>query len=174
MISKSISAFVQIIDVSHEIIAWVKISKDLTGSGDGYIIVSVYIPPQCPSFYKIHNVKLFYVLETQIVQYSAVCHHIFVIGDLNSRTGCMYDFVKNYMLHNSIIDRFGELFTYVADETLLNRENPDIATNDYGIKLINLCKSSGLRVLNGRHSDGLSSDYSGPRSMSVIDYLFLK
>jgi hypothetical protein len=42
----------------------------------------------------------------------------------------MYDFVKNDMLHNSIIDRFGELFTYVADETLLNRANPDIATND--------------------------------------------
>ncbi|VDI41426.1 Hypothetical predicted protein [Mytilus galloprovincialis] len=73
-------------------------------------------------------------------------------------------------------DRVGDLFTYVADEALSCRNNPDAGTNDYGTKLLNLCKSSGLRIINGRHPDGLSNDftYSGPRGMSVIDYLLAK
>jgi hypothetical protein len=59
---------------------------------------------------------------------------------------------------------------------LLSPVKTDPLTNDYGIKLISLCKSSGLRVFSGRHSDGLSSDYtySGPRGMSVFDYLITK
>ncbi|CAC5365021.1 unnamed protein product [Mytilus coruscus] len=70
----------------------------------------------------------------------------------------------------------GDLFTYVADEALSCRNNPEAGTNDYGTKLLNLCKISGLRIINGRHPDGLSNDfiYSGPRGMSIIDYLLAK
>ena len=65
------------------------------------------------------------------------------------------------------------MFTYVADEALPVRRNPDTGTNDYGSKPVNLCKSTGLRIVNGRHHEALDNDftYSGPRGMSVIDCL---
>ncbi|VDI11413.1 Hypothetical predicted protein [Mytilus galloprovincialis] len=100
-----------------------------------------------------------------MIHYSAECPNIFVIGDLNARTANMNDYVQNDKLHDSILDRVGDLFTYVADEALSCRNNPHAETNDYGTKLLDLCKSSGLRIINGRHPDGLSNDftYSGPR-----------
>lgn len=56
------------------------------------------------------------------------------------------------------------------------RNNPHAETNDYGTKLLDLCKSSGLRIINKRHPDGLLNDftYSGPRGMTVIGYLLAK
>lgn len=95
---------------------------------------------------------------------------------MNARTANSYDFVQNDFLHVSISDRVCDLFTYVADEALPVRRNPDTGTNDYGSKLVNLCKSSGLSIVNGRHHEALDNDftYSGPRGMSVIDYLLAK
>ena len=54
------------------------------------------------------------------------------------------------------------------------RSNPDTGTHDNGSKLVNLCKSSGH--INGRHHETLDNDftYSGPRGMSIIDYLLTK
>lgn len=52
------------------------------------------------------------------------------------------------------------------------RVNPDEVVNDYGSKLLSLCKSSGLRILNGRHTDIMDRDYTvmGARVLSVDDY----
>ena len=176
MIRKILSPYVKIIDISYETLIWIRIAKELTGCESDYLIANLYIPPQNSSFYRIHNCDLFYELESQMIHYSAECPNIFVIGDLNARTANMNDYVQNDKLHDSILDRVGDLFTYVADEALSCRNNPDAGTNDYGSKLLNLCKSSGLRIINGRHPDGLSNDftYSGPRGMSVIDYLLAK
>jgi hypothetical protein len=51
--------------------------------------------------------------------------------------------------------------------------NPDKSRNEYGFKLLKLCKSTGLRILNGRHGSGFANDYTycGATSLSVIDYL---
>ena len=53
------------------------------------------------------------------------------------------------------------------------RINPDPTVNDFGFKLLTLCKSSGLRILNGRHPDGNSNDFifAGSRGLSVVDYI---
>lgn len=53
------------------------------------------------------------------------------------------------------------------DEILPLRVNPDKVVNDYGSKLLSLCKSSGLRILNGRHKDAMDRDYT---FMGVVDY----
>jgi hypothetical protein len=39
--------------LGSETIVWVKISKELIGSGGDYIITNVYIPPQCSAFYSM-------------------------------------------------------------------------------------------------------------------------
>ena len=62
---------------------------------------------------------------------------------------------------------------YGLDSNLPVRVNPDNVVDDFGNKLLNLCKSSGLRIMNGCHSLGMDKDFTfvGPRGMSVVDYL---
>lgn len=48
-----------------------------------------------------------------------------------------------------------------------------MGVNDLGNKLLSLWKSSGLKILNGRHNLGIDKDYTfvGPRGMIVVDYV---
>ncbi|VDI13071.1 Hypothetical predicted protein [Mytilus galloprovincialis] len=63
----------------------------------------------------------------------------------------------------------------MSDNNLPVRRNPDQGTNEYGTKLLNLCRSTGLRIVNGRHKDGTANDFTfcGSRGMSVVDYLIV-
>jgi hypothetical protein len=96
-----------------------------------------------------------------------------LVGDLNSRTADYDDFITDDSVHSSLQDRLNNLFTYTNDLCLSKRMNPDKSRNEYGSKLLKLCKSTGLRILNGRHGSGFANDYAycGATSLSVIDYL---
>ena len=176
MIRKSIANFVKIIEVKYETIVWIKVSKDITGCGSDYYICNLYIPPYNSIFYKIHNCDIFYELENQLISYSQLSQKIFVFGDLNARTSVLCDYVQYDFLHTSVLNTLGDLVSYITDEALPNRVNPDKGTNDFGTRLLTVCKSSGLRIVNGRHREGLANDFtfSGSRGMSVIDYLLTK
>ena len=56
---------------------------------------------------------------------------------------------------------------------IIIRVNSINVVNDYGSKLLTVCKSSGLRIFNRRHSIGMDKDFTfvGPSGMSVVDYL---
>ena len=44
--------------------------------------------------------------------------------------------------------------------------------NIYGTRLLNMCKATGLPIVNGRHANGRSNEFTfyGANAMSVIDY----
>ena len=52
------------------------------------------------------------------------------------------------------------------------RKNKDVKTNDYGQKLVNLCKTSGLVICNGRVNGDLDGNftYVDKKGNSTIDY----
>jgi hypothetical protein len=62
------------------------------------------------------------------------------------------DFITDDSVHSSLQDRLNNLFTYTNDLCLSKRMNPDKSRNEYGSKLLKLCKSTGLRILNGRQN----------------------
>ena len=98
--------------------------------------------------------------------------NVIVIGDFNARTSDKDDFITNDVIQNDILREVSEILTYETDTVLPTRVNPDKTVNEYGRKLLSLCKSSGLRILNGRHNHGLDRDYTfmGARGLSVVDY----
>ena len=59
---------------------------------------------------------------------------------------------------------------YCSDPDLLKRVNPVTGHNEFGTRLIQLCKASGLRIVNGRHTDGYANyfTFNGANGMSVI------
>ena len=110
-------------------------------------------------------------LEMQISMFSSK-GNVIVIGDFNAGTSDKDDFITNDVIENDILREVSGIPTYETDTVLPTRVNPDKTVNKCGRKLLPLCKSSGLRILNGRHSHGLDRDYTfmGARGLSVVDY----
>ena len=131
-----------------------------------------YIPPSNSSFFRQYDADLFFDFESQIHHYSQLgC--VVLAGDMNARTSDRLDYIANDTLYSDLTNLLSNLFTYAPDFSLCHRINPDMTLNDYGYKLLSLCQSSGLRILNGRHPDNKANDYTfaGSRGLSVVDYL---
>ena len=155
-------------------IVWLKIKKGVIRKDKDVYIACVYIPPARSNYYKQYNCDVFDELENSIEFYTPL-GEVMIVGDTNSRTGVLDDFVRNDSVHHTVRNRLSDIFNYVQDTELVGRRNPDLNTNCYGSKLLSLCKATNLRILNGRHINGYANDftYCGANGMSVIDYLIL-
>ena len=151
-------------------IIWLQI-QNLYNQQEPIFLGCVYIPPCNSSFYKQYDCGIFMEFEMQISMFSSK-GNVIVIGDFNARTSDKDDFITNDVIQNDIHREVSEILTYETDTVLPTRVNPDKTVNGYGRKLLSLCKSSGLRILNGRHNHGLDIGYTfmGARGLSVVDY----
>ena len=93
-----------------------------------------------------------------------------VDGDLNIRTKTLPGFIVNDELFALVLDTGLE---YKADNLLTERGNADEGHNVYGLILLSLCKSTGVRIVNGRQGEGHYNDFTfkGAPGLSTIDYL---
>ena len=87
------------------------------------------------------------------------------MGDINARISNIIDYTitNNKEIKNSL---------YVENHPKINRNNCDIHFNQEGIKLIDLCKSVDLMILNGRTSGdywGNFTHYNENRGASTVD-----
>ena len=63
---------------------------------------------------------------------------------------------------------------YEENHPKINRNNYDILFNQEGVKLIDLCKSFDLMVLDGRRSDdywGSFTHYNNNKGASTVDFV---
>ena len=122
-------------------------------------VCSLYIPP-IESGKKISNeckYAMWDTLEELILKYRDR-GHVMLIGDINSRIG----------LDNCILE-------YSSDDDdcpVSNRNSNDYVTNQFGRKLIEICRQTNLIILNGRSMGDLqgkctSYHYNGS---AVVDY----
>ena len=101
-------------------------------------------------------------------QFGEQCQFV-IAGDMNARTGEYLDYVNHEEQHYVPLPN-----DYHADDDLPNRTSCDKKTSDeYGHKLLDLCKSCSLRIVNGRvGSDKGIGNFTTTsyRGRSVIDY----
>jgi hypothetical protein len=129
----------------------------------------VYIPP-VNSVYA--NVDIFNAIENDmedIIKDKGDCHFL-IAGDYNARTGISLDFVDDYDENNEIVN----IPDIPADKFTEPRYSRDKICNNYGVKLLNLCKTTHMRILNGRlFNDKGIGDYTyiTRTGKSVVDYV---
>ena len=107
----------------------------------------------------------FQKLEADINQYSNF-GDIYVIGDLNSRVGRKNDFFDNDIILTEFEDN-----SFSADVPI-RRLSMDHGSNKFGDCLLDLCKATGLRIVNGRlfeNTDKMTC--FTPNGESLIDYI---
>ena len=126
-------------------------------------------------FYTRNDVDLFQILEDSTCRYKAD-GPIYIIGDLNARCGVRDDFIENDNLHVETIDFLAPIINYETDINLQRRNCMDKSVNQFGRKLLEFCKTSGLRIVNGRHKNDSSGNvtFFSTAGISMIDYVLTK
>ena len=88
-----------------------------------------------------------------------------ISGDFNARTSNVNDYVTVYSGFDFLND-FIE-----SDPNRMIRQNPDGCLNNFGRRLIDLCKTTGLLIMNGRIIGTEKYTCQRPNGASVIDYV---
>ena len=70
---------------------------------------------------------------------------------------------------------FLNIVDYSPDVDTAPRNGEDITVNQFGRKPLTLCKTTGSRILNGRHSGDRKGNitFYNANGTSLIDYVFL-
>ena len=158
---------VKIIDMKDSEFLWVKLCKEFFKYDQDIYIGIIYINPINSTFESSKNFDSYECLEKEITKFSAL-GNVILMGDFNARTSIEADYIIQDDAKYLPLDD-----NYITDEIDYNRYSYDRARlNQYGHKLLEICKSTGLRILNGR----LLGDSVGkftchqPSGSSVVDY----
>ena len=113
------------------------------------------------------------ILENYILKLLNSCtdYHLLLVGDFNSRTWNMDDFILRD--DTDLIPELSENPIYQTDNFQAPRSNSDTEINNYGKHLISICKSYGMHFLNGRFSGDRhgSTTCIANKGFSVVDYM---
>ena len=141
---------------------WSKISKEILNSDQDLYICGAYIPPEKSNYFEN---EIFEELENDLILFSSKAH-IILLGDLNARTSKLEDFISSEG-SDHIKDTSNNSF-YPPE-----RQNIDSITNNHGKKIIEICKSTDMRILNGRtNGDSLGRpSFHGKNGTSLVDYI---
>ena len=168
-VKESISKGVKFIEtMKHSEICWLKLTKGFFHLLNDMYICIVYMSPHNSSFTSRRE-DLFEVIENNISTLDTM-NQILILGDFNARTGTEPDFT----MYSNIDKHLPGFDTNLLDICNCLRCNCDThAVDNYGRKLLDMCKSTGLRIINGRSIGDTSGNYTcfspaGPPS--VIDY----
>lgn len=164
---------------TEECIVWINLQSGSFGWERDKLICCVYFSPSDSSYLHntVVNTDYFNILNEQIA-----CHNdqgdIFLCGDLNARTGQLQD------MELAVAGRDGDLDKLMYDMTdsdtnfdLGKKYSQDMTVNTYGRSLIDLCKATGLRIMNGRlYNDKNVGEctYESCLGKSTIDLLICK
>ncbi len=178
--AKRHSKGVSVIKNKHEDIMWVKLCKDYFNLEKDLCIALVYLSPANSSRQTHIVVDYFQELIDDVAELQNQGFETIVTGDFNARTSTHPDFVE----FDGVDGHVPLPDDYIADEPTMGnaaggfnhvRASCDkVNPNDYGYKLLDLCKETGLRIVNGRvGSDKGVGNYTCHirQGSSVVDYL---
>ena len=109
-------------------------------------------------------------------------NELIIIGDLNSRCGTLCDFMENVCSNFDPLEEDMSVSPCISEDDLIKndipiiRKNEDLKLNDFGHRLINLCKVSGLLICNGRLRGDRESGkftYIDKKGKSTNDYALI-
>ena len=158
-----------------ESVIWVKVGSELLGFP--FILGAIYLPCEGSIHYS-HEV--FDDLCNDIVDIKSKHNAPFcLLGDFNARTGMLDDFldVDDFVDQSSLGACDGDLDMYDTD-IFNSRSNNDTVVNNNGKKVIEMCQSFDLRIVNGRagsdHTIGKYTCFNKNGGRSTVDYAMSK
>lgn len=170
-IKETIIDGIHILEKDQNGFIWIKLYKDYFSMEFDICFCFAYIPPSESVYFKSHEIRFYEQLEISIRKYSQF-GKICLMGDLNARTGKRDDFIESVDLY----DKYIHTIDSETNECLFkldSRESEDNICNSLGLKLLDVCKSTDLKILNGRVGDDKNIGrftFVSSIGKSVIDY----
>ncbi|MEW8546112.1 MAG: endonuclease/exonuclease/phosphatase family protein, partial [Candidatus Thiodiazotropha sp.] len=143
---------IHILEKDDSGVIWVKLCKNFFHLESDLCFCFAYIPPQDSAYYKQHNVGYFELIENGIRKYSSV-GKISIIGDLNARCGMRSDIIYDSNVFDKYINTVDSSDTSNHRFELPERFSMDKICNSSGIKLLDICTSTDIKIVNGRMGD---------------------
>ena len=158
---------------SQDDIIWIKIDKSLCCSENNLLIGLCYVIPDGSSRQSMSETNIFDRLLDSVVflenKFNESCNFL-LCGDFNSRTSNYPDFVTDDdTVHISVLPD-----DYVSDTQLPRFSEDEGHSNSNGHLLLDFCKQTGLRIMNGRvgNDKGVGKyTFVGRRGGSLVDYV---
>lgn len=154
----------------YDSIIWLKIDKNFFKLKNDIYLCGLYFWSDDSPINNIIDTNLFDVLSDDIFYFESL-GKILIAGDFNCRAGDRPD----YILHDNII-RDLDPDDYLNDEGS-GRASQDKICNGRGIRLLDFCKATNMRIMNGRlgidNSNGAYT-YFCRNTCSTIDYLLAR
>ena len=162
-----------LIFTSQDDILWVKISKSVLCSNNDLYICLCYVKPDESSRQALTETNIFDRLLDSLIfieNKSEGKFNLIVCGDFNSRTSVNPDFVTDDdPAHMDVLPD-----EYTPDR-FMQRYSEDVGhVNNNGLLLLELCKQTGLRMMNGRvgNDNGIGRHtFVGHRGSILVDYV---
>ena len=134
-----------------------------------------YVPPQDSVYCKSHNVGYFEQLERSIRKYSHL-GKIAVIGDINARCGTRSDTLRDSYIFEKYIRNIDNTDYTLPHSVIPERYSMDSTCNSSGLKLLDICLSTDIKIVNGRFGDdaGVGNfTFMSQLGESLIDYALM-
>ena len=144
---------------------WIEIDKTcIKNMQNNLILVGTYINDTTSTYYHDDILEEF---SSGILKYGSDSKPILLMGDFNGRVGNLDDrYIDDTPLTQNIP-------TQKPDFDIPTRKNCDIIANSHGKKIIQLCQSMNLLIINGRtigDAIGNLTFMNASRGTSTIDY----
>ncbi len=151
-------------------VMWIKLCKSFfSGLDNDMFICSIYVSPESSPYHKRRS-DLFEILKSDVLTFSSQGRCI-VLGDLNAYTNTQPDFISSDVQKLLPVPS-----DYVMDNPTSRANRDTRKANQNGSKLLDLCKETGLRVVNGRCFGDLIGNFTHfplTENPSVIDYMLV-
>ena len=155
---------------------WLKLNSHVLNLENDLFICLCYNIPVGSSREALATQNIFNSLSDDILHIendNGNCNFL-LTGDFNSRVGERPDYVENESLFRSQSDLLPD--DYVQD-TYLKRVSQDKVVNESGLNLLEFCKETGVRIVNGRVcEDERMGKFTCVKSAgnSVVDYVLCR
>ena len=166
---------VKLVKTHSDDIMWLRFAGRLFNRTDDLFIALCYLIPEGSSRMELADVVLYDRLLQDILNFLDETNDrccFLCLGDFNSRVGHLPDFVE----HDNYDPYVHVLPDDYTNDMFLPRNSQDTIVNRNGKLLIDFCKESGLRIINGRiGEDAEVGKYTfiGSQGKSVVDYVIV-
>ena len=172
-VNNSIYHLLTEISTECEYVLWFKLDKSLFCATEDVYFGVVYVPPDNTKFF---SRDIFYLFCNEVDHFTTNNQYVVLLGDFNARIGLLPDInVVDTFIYDqvgiSIADVNNASSAKVLPEKVsLERVSRDVVVNRLGAKLIDLCKSSEMVILNGRSFSDINVGKFTCKNASVVDY----
>ena len=154
---------------------FLRLDGELLHLNNSVIFCFLYISPEgSTSYNNINTNNGIELLEDSILEVITkyTNDELVLAGDFNARCGLLQDYMENDDVDYIFND---ENSLYDIDYFKANRNSKDTICNQFGMTLIELCKTLGIHMLNGRIFNDKTDNFTSTANdgSSLVDYFIV-